>query len=343
MQLRLQAELTYKKQQAFKHQQIRNISQQSSQLVMIVKCFPIWVITAAISAKLFPAVFVSLQTLIVPLLMLVMLGMGLTLKPKDFIELRQYKAAFATGILLQFSVMPIMALLIARLCQLDTELTAGLVLVGSVAGGTASNVMTLVAKGNVALSVSMTAMSTLASVAMTPLLMVWLLGSEVAVPALDILISLFKIILLPVALGVFISIFWDRGVKRIEAALPAISVLVIVLIIAIVVALNAQRFNDIAAWVFLATLLHNLSGLFLGYVAAYLLGFNKLVCRTIAIEVGMQNSGLATALALKFFGVGAALPGAIFSIWLNITGSLFASACVRIDHWQTTKPHITQK
>jgi len=232
---------------------------------------------------------------------------------------------------LQFTVMPLMALLIARLFQLNSELTTGLVLVGSVAGGTASNVITLLARGNVALSVSMTSISTLVSVLMTPLLMTWLVGSTVPVPAAAMIGSLFKIILLPVGLGVVLNVFAENWVKSLRPILPGFSVVVIALIIATVVALNAERIATVALWIFAATLLHNLSGMAIGYWVATLVGFNSVVCRTIAIEVGMQNSGLAATLALKFFGAAAALPGAIFSIWLNITGSIFASACVRWD------------
>ena len=304
---------------------------------MIIRLFPIWVVLAAISGMALPELFTDLKGQINLLLMIVMLGMGLTLKPGNFLDLKDYKAAVIAGVILQFSVMPLMALLIATMFKLDTDLTAGLVLVGSVAGGTASNVIALLAKGNVALSVSMTAISTLASVLMTPLLMVWLVGSTVNVPTMEMVTSLFQIILIPVTLGVSLNVYGENFVDKIRPALPAVSVFVIVLIITIVVALNAERISEMALGIFAATLLHNVSGLLLGYLAAHLLGFDKVVCRTIAIEVGMQNSGLATALGLKFFGAIAALPGAIFSIWLNITGSIFASACAYWDEKQKVR------
>ena len=297
----------------------------------MVKLFPLWVVIAAVAGMLVPELFTGLQSRVALLLMIVMLGMGLTLKPRNFLDLRACKRAVLAGVMLQFLVMPFMALLIATLFRLDADLTTGLVLVGSVAGGTASNVITLLARGNVALSVSMTAISTFVSVLMTPLLMEFLVGSRVHVPAIDMVMSLFQIILLPVTFGVILNVYAGKWVAIIRPALPGISVLVIVSIIAIVVALNADRLGDVAVLMFLATLMHNLSGMALGYLAAYLLGFDRVVCRTIAIEVGMQNSGLATALALKFFGAMAAIPGAIFSIWLNITGSVFASFCVRND------------
>lgn len=298
---------------------------------MFIKLFPIWAPLAAVLGFLFEPALANTGAAIVPLLTVVMLCMGLTLKPADFVAVGGYKGAFALGMLLQFSVMPLAALGIARLFGLDTDLTVGLVLVGSVAGGTSSNVMTYIARGNVALSVSMTACSTLAGVIMTPLLLSLLVGTRVDVPALDMLLSLVKIILAPVALGVAINSMAERYVQRIKPALAPMAVLAILAIIAIVVALNADNLRVVALTVVLATLAHNLAGLLLGYLAAKAAGFDRAICRTIAIEVGMQNSGLATALALKFFAPIAALPGAIFSVWLNITGSVFASLSARTD------------
>ena len=232
--------------------------------------------------------------------------------------------------------MPVLALCIAKLMNLEQQLTLGLLIVGTVAGGTASNVMTYIAKGNVALSVSMTALSTLLSVIMTPLLLTLLIGSSVDIPAQAMLTSLFKIIVLPVALGVVINYYAHSWVKKIEPSLAPTAVITILIIIAIVVALNQSRLADVASTVVIATLLHNILGLFIGYSAAKAMKFDSVICRTIAIEVGMQNSGLATALAIKFFSQAAALPGAIFSIWLNITGSIFAAWCVYNDKKTST-------
>jgi BASS family bile acid:Na+ symporter len=298
---------------------------------MFLKLFPVWAPCAAFLGYFFSTELSTSGSAIVPLLTTVMLCMGLTLKPKDFNAVFKYRYAILIGMALQFSVMPFMALLIASILQLGPELTTGLVLVGTVAGGTSSNVMTYIANGDVALSVAMTALSTLISVLMTPLLMTALVGTTVVVPVVDMLLSLLKLILLPVISGVVINYWFSQAVQRIESALAPISVIAILIIIAIVVALNADNMNKVAFAVVLATLAHNLSGLVFGYLGTYLLGFDKKICRTIAIEVGMQNSGLATALALKFFSPLTALPGAIFSVWLNITGSVFASICVRFD------------
>jgi bile acid:Na+ symporter, BASS family len=307
----------------------RRITTPAKQDYPMIKLFPLGVVLAAAFGILLPETLAGFSSWIVPLLMIVMLGMGLTLKPTDFLDLKDYGRAVAAGITLQFTVMPLMAVSISAAFSLNNELTIGMILVGSVAGGTASNVMTLLAKGNVALSVSMTALSTLASIVMTPLLMTWLASSQVEVPAIAMLASLCKIILLPVSVGVLANVYGARWVMRIKPALPVIAALVILLIIAIIIALNADRLSTVAMSLMLATLVHNLSGLALGYSVARLLRFNSVVCRTIAIEVGMQNSGLATALAIKFFTPASALPGAIFSIWLNVTGAIFAAFCNR--------------
>jgi len=299
---------------------------------MFLKLFFVWAPCAAIAGFLFDSELSPLSVYIVPLLMLVMLCMGLTLKPSDFLNVTKYKAAISAGMALQFTIMPLTALLISYVFGLSQDITVGLVLVGSVAGGTSSNVMTYIAGGNVALSVSMTALSTLLSVVMTPLLLTLLVGSKIDIPATAILISLFKIILLPIGLGVTINTFAHQWIRKCESVLAPLSVVTILSIIAIVVAINKDNLASIGIWVVLATLLHNVSGLTLGYLVALLLGFDRVVCRTLAIEVGMQNSGLATALALKFFSPLAALPGAIFSVWLNITGSIFASICLRFDN-----------
>jgi len=296
---------------------------------MFLTLFPLWAPLAAAAGLLFSATLAAWSAAIVPLLTVVMLCMGLTLTPRDFLKVGAYRFAFLTGLVLQFTVMPLMAVLIATLFRLGPDLTVGLVLVGSVAGGTSSNVMTFIARGNVALSVAMTATSTLAGVVMTPLLLSLLVGSTVHVPAADMLMSLFKIVLLPVTLGVTINALAGHRVRKVLPALAPLAVVAILVIIAIVVGLNADRLRNVGFTVVLATLLHNVSGLVLGYLAAKALRFEPAICRTIALEVGMQNSGLATALALKFFNPAAALPGAIFSVWLNITGSVFASLSTR--------------
>jgi BASS family bile acid:Na+ symporter len=222
-------------------------------------------------------------------------------------------------------VMPIAAFIIALSFGFDTQLTVGMLLVGSVAGGTSSNVMCYLAKGDTALSISMTAISTLLGVVLTPFLVSLMIGQSVDVPVASMLLSLFKIVLLPVAAGVLINTFFGNIIRKAEPVLPYLSMFAIVLIIAIVVALSSTKLVEVGLIVVAAVVIHNAIGLTLGYWVTHLLGFDKRVCRTIAFEVGLQNSGLAAALAIKFFTPMAALPGSIFSVWHNISGSLLAS------------------
>ncbi|WP_087016952.1 bile acid:sodium symporter family protein [Thaumasiovibrio subtropicus] len=290
----------------------------------ITQLFPIWALLLSAMAYFQPDLFVALRPQIVPLLTLIMLAMGVSLSHKDFLDAFKHKAAIGVGVILQFLVMPVTAVAISLLLDFSTELTVGMVLVGSVAGGTASNVMVFLAKGNVALSISMTALSTLIGVVLTPLLVELLAGQTVDVPKLAMLASLLKIVLIPVALGVAINVFASRAAQAVKPVLPLISMAAIVLIIAIVVALNADKFATLGPIIALAVILHNGIGLLAGYWSCRVLGFDESICRTVSFEVGLQNSGLATALAMKFFTPAAALPGTLFSIWHNISGSLLA-------------------
>ncbi|CUB02846.1 bile acid:sodium symporter family protein [Marinomonas fungiae] len=292
---------------------------------MVIQLFPLWALLLSVLAYLQPAIFLDLKGYILPLLMVIMLAMGLTLSPQDFKKVGKNTKAVGVGVLLQFLVMPITALIIATLFGFDSELTVGMLLVGSVAGGTSSNVMCYLAKGDTALSISMTAISTLLGVVLTPLLVSWMIGTSVDVPVSSMLLSLVKIVLVPVAIGVVLNTVVHSFTRKLEPLLPYVSMFAIVLIIAIVVALSADKIASVGLLVAAAVVLHNGIGLTLGYWVTAMLGFDKKICRTIAFEVGLQNSGLASALAIKFFTPAAALPGSIFSVWHNISGSLLAS------------------
>ena len=292
---------------------------------MVIQLFPVWALLLSVLAFYQPDLFVGLKAQIIPLLTIIMLAMGLTLSAADFKKVLKSSKAVGVGVLLQFMVMPIAAFGVAMMFGFDTELTVGMLLVGSVAGGTSSNVMCYLAKGDTALSISMTAISTLLGVLLTPLLVSLMIGKSVDVPVAGMLISLFKIVLLPVAAGVVINTFFSKFVRKAEPIFPYVSMFAIVLIIAIVVALSSSKLVEVGLIVAAAVILHNSIGLVLGYWVTYLLGFDAKICRTIAFEVGLQNSGLAAALAVKFFTPAAALPGTIFSVWHNISGSLLAS------------------
>lgn len=287
--------------------------------------FPLWAILFSLYAYFFPETFVGLKSQIVPLLTVVMLAMGLTLQPRDFLNVAANKNAIALGLVLQFSVMPLAAFAISMLLGFDPMLTVGMVLVGSVAGGTASNVICYLAKGDVALSITMTSISTLLGVVLTPTLVALFAGQSVDVPALSMLMSLVKVVLIPVSAGVLIRFFLSNVTEKLQPILPLISMAVIVFIIAIIVALNAGQLATIGPIVTLAVILHNGIGLMAGYWGSRALGFNESVSRTVAFEVGLQNSGLAVALAMKFFTPISAVAGTIFSIWHNLSGSLLAA------------------
>lgn len=292
---------------------------------MTLLLFPVWAFAISIVAYLYPASLVALQSWIVPLLVLVMLGMGLTLKWRDFIQALAYRRVIITGIAIQFVVMPLAAWLISLALGLSDALLIGMLLVGATAGGTASNVMTYLARGNVALSVSMTMVSTLVAVLMLPMLTWLYLGQSIDVPALAMLGTLIKVMVLPIVAGMLINHRYQDTLVNYTQWFSYLSMAAILVIIAIVVALNRHNLSTVAIPVVVAVMLHNVTGLCSGYVIARKLGYDSVIARTVAIEVGMQNSGLSVALAIKYFSVASALPGALFSIWHNISGAVFAS------------------
>lgn len=287
--------------------------------------FPVWAILLSIVAYLQPELFVAYKSAIVPLLVVIMFGMGMTLTTDDFKQVLQQPKVIGLGVALQYLVMPLAAWLVSVLLQLPTELLIGMVLVGSSAGGTASNVICYLAKGNVALSISLTLCSTLLAIVAMPALTLLYAGQSVPVPALNMLLSILKIVLIPVLLGVTLNTLLRKQLARITPVFPFISTLAIILIIAIIVALNQTRIANMGLLILLAIAIHNAIGLLSGYTIARKLGYDSITSRTLAIEVGMQNSGLSVALALKYFGPAAALPGALFSIWHNLSGSLLAA------------------
>ncbi len=293
---------------------------------------PVWALLLSALAWVAPAPFVSLKPAIVWLLAVVMLGMGLSLRTDDFRRVASRPADLALGVLLQFLVMPLAAWALARTLELGPALLAGMVLVGACPGGTASNVITYLARGDVALSVSLTTLSTLLAPVATPLLTWAYAGQAVDVPLLRMLVSVFGIVVLPVAIGVWLHGRLGARLRRIEQWLPLVSVLAIATIIAIVVALNRSRLAVVAPVVLLAVALHNALGLAAGFLGARLLRRDRRTTRTLAIEVGMQNSGLAVALALQYFPLAAALPGALFSVWHNLSGAALAAVWSRDGH-----------
>jgi BASS family bile acid:Na+ symporter len=290
----------------------------------LTRLFPLWAILFSLLAWWQPNLFMAYKAAILPLLAVVMFGMGLTLTLEDFARVFRMPRLITLGTVLQFGLMPLFAWAISLLLGLDPLLTAGMVLVGASPGGTASNVVTYLAKGNVALSITLTAVSTLLAVVLTPWLSWLYIHTSVDVPVWGMLETIFLLVIAPVTGGVVLNHFFHRSLRQVQHVFPLVSVTAIVIIIAIIVALNHSRLGDLSLLLFLAVAGHNLAGLLAGYALPSILGYHKIECRTLAIEVGMQNSGLAVALALKYFASLAALPGALFSVWHNLSGSLLA-------------------
>jgi len=287
----------------------------------------ILVLLAAGIALLFPETMGRLKpSLINPLLGVIMFGMGMTLSPKDFRVVFSRPKDVIIGCLAQFTVMPLLAFGLTRLFSLDQALTIGVILVGCCPGGTASNVITYLSKGDLALSVGMTATSTLLAPVLTPLL-VWLLaGQSVDVDVIGMLLSILWVVILPIALGLLVKRFWPRVTEQATGYLPALSTLAICLIVLIVIAANAHKLLSGGGVILLVVVLHNVCGLAIGYLIGRLLGLSSAKRRAISVEVGMQNSGLASSLATLHFAAYpmATLPGALFSVWHNISGAVVA-------------------
>ena len=267
------------------------------------------------------------------LLMIVMFGMGLTMKPKDFALIFKRPKDIIIGCAAQFIIMPALAFGLSRLFQLDPALTAGVVLVGTCPGGTSSNVITYLSKGDVALSVGMTSVNTLLSPVLTPAITYLLLRTTVRVDAAGMFFSIIRVVIVPILLGLIINRIAGEHKERVSELLPLVSVTAITLIVAAVVSHNSERIFQTGAVVFIVVILHNI----LGYAAGFLLGLTlKLPAakkKALAIEIGMQNSGLAASLAGSAFPdlAMATVPGALFSVWHNISGALLANVLRRMD------------
>ncbi|MCS7171490.1 MAG: bile acid:sodium symporter family protein [Aquificaceae bacterium] len=267
--------------------------------------------------------FASLKPAVTYMLALVMLCMGLTLKIEDF--LRVFKKPLIIGYagFLQFSLMPLLGYSIARLMELNDELLFGVVLVGSAPGGTASNVITYLSKGDVAYSVSMTTFSTLISPLLTPLLTYLFIGKGVEVSFIEMTKDLMLITLTPVVGGLVLRRFMP-GLALLERFLPYLAIFFIGIIIAVVLAINKGKLEKVGIDAVITVMLHNILGLAIGYIVGVLAGFERTMAKTLSIEVGVQNSGLAAVLALKHFSPLSALPGALFSLFQNVNGLLIS-------------------
>lgn len=291
----------------------------------VSKYMAVLAIICAVIAMINPATFKWTAPHITILLGVVMFGMGMTLRLEDFKEIFKRPRDVLVGVLAQFMIMPLIAYVLAKAFELPAELAAGVILVGTCPGGTASNVMTYLAKGDLALSVSMTMSTTILAPIVTPLLTWWLAGSWIEISLSAMMLSIVKVVVAPIVLGVIINHLFSDTVKRVVEVLPLVSIVAILLILGGVVAVNADKISQTGAIIMLIVVLHNLCGYSLGYLAAKSCHMNIAKAKAVSIEVGMQNSGLAVSLAMIHFGAAAAIPGAIFSVWHNISGSVMAN------------------
>lgn len=261
------------------------------------------------------------------LLMVVMFGMGLTLKLSDFALVFARPKEITIGCAAQFVVMPALAFALSKIFGLDAALMAGVVLVGTCPGGTSSNVITYLSKGDVALSVGMTSVNTLLAPILTPAITYLLLRTTVNVDVMAMFLSIVKVVIVPIALGFVINKFFGKWTERAVKVLPLVSVIAIAMIVAAVVSHNAAKILSTGAIVFAVVILHNLLGYGCGFGLGKLLKFSTPKTKALSIEIGMQNSGLATSLAATAFSglAMATVPGAIFSVWHNISGAILAN------------------
>ena len=284
-------------------------------------------VMASVVAYLFPPAFAWMQSLIPFFLGWIMLGMGITLAWSDFQRALSRPKLLLGGVAAQYLVMPLLGFVLARALRLSPAVAAGVILLGACPGGTASNVIAFLARADVGLSVSLTLFSTLLSPLFTPWL-TWLYAHEtIQVDTLSLMHQTFWIVVFPLLDGLVLRHFFRAQMQPLLDYFPALSVLIIVAVIGCVMALNADRFTDLSFPILLAVILHNGGGLYLGYLVGGWLSTESAVRRTLSIEVGMQNSGLAVALSLQTptFGPLAALPGALFSLWHNLSGSTLAA------------------
>ena len=287
-----------------------------------------WIVLAIAALALFlPGTCLWIQTKWINyLLMVVMFGMGLTMKLSDFAVVFMKPRDVVIGCASQFMLMPLLAFALGKIFGLSDELLVGVVLVGTCPGGTSSNVITYLSKGDTALSVGMTSINTLLAPLLTPALTYLYLRTTVSVDVMSMFLSIIQVVLIPIGLGLLINKLFGQYTQKITDLLPTVSVTAICLIVAAVVSHNSEKILSTGPVIFAVVILHNLLGYLCGYLIAVLFGMDLPRKKAVAIEIGMQNSGLATSLAGSAFPdlAMATVPGAIFSVWHNISGAVLA-------------------
>jgi BASS family bile acid:Na+ symporter len=292
---------------------------------LVGRWFAVLVLLAGVAGLLAPTQLAPLAGHIPLFLGIVMFGMGLTLRGGDFALVAKRPWAVLIGVVAQFVIMPSLAWAVGGLYGLTGMAMLGMILVGAAPGGTASNVIVYLGKGDTALSVTMTAISTLLAPFLTPLLILWLADEALDISFMDLFGSILQVVLVPVLAGIVVRAIAGRLVEKLLPYLPIVSVGGIVLVVLGVVAANAQTVLSTGLLLALAVITHNLLGLLLGYGAAKLARLDQPARRAVSIEVGMQNSGLAASLAATHFTPAAALPAALFSVWHNLSGAALAT------------------
>ena len=292
-----------------------------------------WIVLVIAALALFlPGTCLWIQTKWINyLLMIVMFGMGLTMKLSDFAVVFKRPRDVIIGCLAQFIIMPLLAFGLGKVFGLHQELLVGVVLVGTCPGGTSSNVITYLSKGDTALSVGMTSINTLLAPFLTPLLTYLYLRTSVNVDVRSMFVSIIQVVIVPIGLGLLINKLFGNYTRRISDALPLVSVTAICLIVAAVVSHNSEKILSTGLVIFAVVILHNLLGYLCGYLIGILFKMDLSRKKAVAIEIGMQNSGLATSLAGTAFPdlAMATVPGAIFSVWHNISGAVLAALFLR--------------
>ncbi len=291
----------------------------------ICRHMTLWVVLCSAVAFFYPAPFKPIGKYISYLLGVIMLGMGLTMSLEDFrLVLTRPKDVFY-GVFFRYLIMPLVGFAVAKMLGLPPALAAGMVLLGACPSGTGSNVLTFIAKGDTALSVTVSSVNTILAPVLTPYIFLLLAGAMIPIDAGALLLDIVWIVLVPVTAGVSLHMIAPRLVEKLTKVVPAVSVIFIIAIMSSVVALNAAKMATMALVLAVAVILHNSAGLLLGYYAGKMVGMSEKKSRAITFEIGMENSGLTVALALAHLDPMAALPGAVMTVWEYLSGSMLAS------------------
>jgi len=289
----------------------------------------LWVVLAVGVGYLYPKILIVLKNYNEWLFAFTMFGIGAVMTPKDFEPVFRKPHMVLLGTLAQFGIMPILGFVIAKLLKLPSDLALGLILVGSVPGAMASNVISYLAKADVAYSIALTSTSTFLSPILTPTFTYVFGRTFIEIKFLPMFFSIIKMVIVPLLFGFSFRYFLKGKIEKFINVFPAISTSFIAFICGLVVALNKEYIAGITGIIFIAVILHNFFGLFFGYIAGIIYGFDKKRRRTISIEVGMQNAGLGAVLALKHFSYKSAVPNALFAVWCIITASVLAEVWSR--------------